>query len=123
MHRTWIRVVATNIPQPRSCRARICAARERHTARAGGFVRAAMVWGVAVCGGLLGQLAAAQAPAAPAGPPPEVKVVATRLGGNVYGIDGQGGRMAALVGPDGVFLVDSQFAPATARIVAALKEI
>jgi len=62
-----------------------------------------------------------QAPA-PQGPAPqEIKVVATRLGGNVYGIDGQGGRMAALVGPDGVFLVDSQFAPVTEKIVAALK--
>jgi glyoxylase-like metal-dependent hydrolase (beta-lactamase superfamily II) len=48
-------------------------------------------------------------------------VVATKLGGNVYGIDGQGGRMAALVGPDGVFLVDAQFPAVTEKIVAALK--
>jgi glyoxylase-like metal-dependent hydrolase (beta-lactamase superfamily II) len=70
---------------------------------------------------LVTRLAAAQAPAPQGGPPPEVKVVAARLGGNVYGIDGQGGRMAALVGPDGVFLVDSQFAPVTEKIVATLK--
>jgi hypothetical protein len=44
-------------------------------------------------------VATAQAPAAQGLAAPEVKVVATKLGGNVYGIDGQGGRMAALVGP------------------------
>jgi hypothetical protein len=41
----------------------------------------------------------AQAPRgqAPATPP---QVTTTLLGGNVYGIDGQGGRAAALVGPE-----------------------
>ena len=66
--------------------------------------------------------ARAQAPA-PQGPPPDVKVVTTRLGGNVYGIDGQGGRAAALVGPEGIFLVDSQFPAVTEKIVAALKAL
>ena len=67
------------------------------------------------------QFAAAQGqpPAAPQ-QQQEVVVTATKLGGNVYGIDGQGGRMAALVGPDGVFLVDSQFARVTDKIVAAI---
>ena len=70
----------------------------------------------------------AQAPPAPPaaqGQPAqqEVKVVTTKLGGNVYGIDGQGGRVAALVGPDGIFLVDAQFARVTDKIVAALKEL
>src|SRR5262245_41122932 len=45
----------------------------------------------------------------------------TLLGGNVYGIDGQGGRAAALVGPEGIFLVDAQSAAITERIAAALK--
>jgi len=70
--------------------------------------------------------AVAQAPAAaPAagGPPPEVTVKATLLGGSVYGIDGRGGRMAALVGPDGVLLVDAQFPDVTDKIVAAIKQI
>ena len=68
------------------------------------------------------QFAAAQGqpPAAPQ-QQQEVVVTATKLGGNVYGIDGQGGRMAALVGPDGVFLVDSQFARVTDKIVAAIQ--
>ena len=77
--------------------------------------------GLAVAGLFIGQLAAAQAPAPQGAAPPEVKVVATRLGGSVYGIDGQGGRMAALVGPDGVFLVDAQFPAVTEKIVATLK--
>jgi len=72
---------------------------------------------------LIARLTGAQAPAAQAGPPPEVKVVATKLGGSVYGIDGQGGRAAALVGPQGIFLVDAQFPAVTEKIVAALKEI
>jgi glyoxylase-like metal-dependent hydrolase (beta-lactamase superfamily II) len=47
----------------------------------------------------------------------------TLLGGNVYGIDGQGGRAAALVGPEGIFLVDAQSAVTTDRIAAALKAL
>ena len=81
----------------------------------------AKAFGVAVCGLLIAGVAAAQTPPPQAAAPPEVKVVATKLGGNVYGIDGQGGRMAALVGPDGVFLVDAQFPAVTDRIVAAVK--
>jgi glyoxylase-like metal-dependent hydrolase (beta-lactamase superfamily II) len=78
---------------------------------------------LAVLGLAAGELAYAQAQ--PAAPPQqqEVVVTATKLGGNVYGIDGQGGRMAALVGPDGVFLVDSQFARVSDKIVAALEDL
>lgn len=49
------------------------------------------------------------------------QVTTTLLGGNVYGIEGQGGRAAALVGPEGIFLVDAQSAAINERIVAALK--
>src|SRR5213075_3011793 len=67
---------------------------------------------------------AQQNPTPPAGgPPPEVKVTTTLLGGSVYGIDGRGGRMAALVGSDGVLLVDAQFPDVTDKIVAAIKGI
>ncbi len=52
-----------------------------------------------------------------------VQVKTTLLGGSVYGIDGQGGRMAALVGPEGIFLVDAQSPAVTESIVAALKAI
>lgn len=63
----------------------------------------------------------AQAPAG--GPPPPVQVVTTKFGANFYAIDGMGGRMGALFGPDGVFLVDAQFAAVTDKVVAALRQI
>jgi len=66
----------------------------------------------------------AQAPAAaPAAPAPEVQVTTTKLGGNVYAVDGQGGRISALVGPDGVLLVDTQFPQVTEKIMTALRQI
>ncbi len=70
---------------------------------------------------LIGHVADAQGQAGQA--PREVNVVTTKLGGNVYGIDGQGGRAAALVGPDGVFLVDSQFPAVSDKIAAAIKAL
>jgi glyoxylase-like metal-dependent hydrolase (beta-lactamase superfamily II) len=81
------------------------------------------VYALAMAGLCVAQLAAAQAPAPQGAAPPDLKVVTTKLGGSVYGIDGQGGRAAALVGPEGIFLVDAQFPAVTAKIVAALKEI
>jgi glyoxylase-like metal-dependent hydrolase (beta-lactamase superfamily II) len=53
----------------------------------------------------------------------KVEVKTTKLAGNLYTVEGQGGIIGALVGPDGIFLVDSQFAPLTDRIVAALKQL
>jgi glyoxylase-like metal-dependent hydrolase (beta-lactamase superfamily II) len=52
-----------------------------------------------------------------------VKIKVTKLSGNFYTVEGSGGMIGALVGPDGIFLVDSQFAPLTDKIVAALKEV
>ncbi len=69
---------------------------------------------------LAAPLAHAQQPAAAQ---QEVVVTATKLGGNVYGIDGQGGRMAALVGPEGVFIVDAQSARITDKIVAEINKV
>ena len=68
-------------------------------------------------------LAHAQQPAAAQQQQQEVVVTATKLGGNVYGIDGQGGRMAALVGPEGVFIVDAQSARITDKIVAEIRKV
>jgi glyoxylase-like metal-dependent hydrolase (beta-lactamase superfamily II) len=53
----------------------------------------------------------------------KVEIKTTKVAGNLYTVEGQGGVIGALVGPDGIFLVDSQFAPLTDRIVAALKQI
>src|SRR5437867_3697395 len=53
----------------------------------------------------------------------DVQVKATKIGPNFYTLEGQGGAIGVLVGPDGVFMVDSQFAPLTDKIVAAVKQI
>ncbi len=66
-----------------------------------------------------GAVASAQAPV----PAPPVVVTTTLLAGNVYAVDGQGGRISALVGPDGIFLVDAQFPAVTEKIVAALRQL
>jgi len=71
-----------------------------------------------VCTGIV----SAQAPAGGQQQPP-VQVVTTKFGANFYAIDGMGGRMGALIGPDGVFLVDAQFPAVTDRIVAALRQV
>jgi glyoxylase-like metal-dependent hydrolase (beta-lactamase superfamily II) len=52
-----------------------------------------------------------------------VQIKATKLADNFFTLEGQGGTIGALVGPDGVFLVDSQFAPLTEKIVAAVKQL
>jgi cyclase len=52
-----------------------------------------------------------------------VQIKATKLADNFYTLEGQGGMIGVLVGPDGVFMVDSQFAPLTEKIVAAIKQI
>ena len=53
----------------------------------------------------------------------KVEIKTTKISGNVYTLEGQGGTIGALVGPDGVFMVDSQFAPLSDKIAAALKQI
>ena len=60
---------------------------------------------------------------APAANQPPVEIMTTKFGNNFYAIDGQGGRMGALFGPDGVFLVDAQFSVVTDRLVAAIRQI
>jgi glyoxylase-like metal-dependent hydrolase (beta-lactamase superfamily II) len=53
----------------------------------------------------------------------KVQVKATRISGNFSTLEGQGGVIGILAGPDGVFMVDSQFAPLTEKIVAAVKTV
>jgi cyclase len=52
-----------------------------------------------------------------------VEIVSHHVSGNVYMLVGAGGNMAVSIGPDGVLLVDDQFAPLTDRIVAAIREL
>jgi glyoxylase-like metal-dependent hydrolase (beta-lactamase superfamily II) len=53
----------------------------------------------------------------------QVQVKTTKLADNFYTIEGSGGMIGALVGADGVFMVDSQFAPLSDKIAAAIKQI
>ena len=53
----------------------------------------------------------------------KVQIKTTRLADDFYTLEGLGGTISVLTGPDGVLLVDSQFAPLTERLVAAIKKI
>src|SRR5262245_9108214 len=52
-----------------------------------------------------------------------VQIKATKISNNFNTLEGQGGTIGVLSGPDGVLMVDSQFAPLTDKIVAAIKQI
>ena len=52
-----------------------------------------------------------------------VEIKATHIAGNIHMLTGSGGNIAASVGPDGILIVDDQFAPLADKIRAALKGI
>jgi len=51
----------------------------------------------------------------------KVEIKTQKLTDSVYMLIGAGGNMGLSVGPDGVFLIDDQFAPLTPKIEAAIK--
>jgi glyoxylase-like metal-dependent hydrolase (beta-lactamase superfamily II) len=53
----------------------------------------------------------------------KVEIKTTQLADNFYTLEGQGGTISVLTGPEGVLLVDSQFAPLTDKLVEAIKKI
>lgn len=53
----------------------------------------------------------------------EVEIRAEHAGGNVHVLFGAGGNIGVLRAPDGVVLIDDQFAPLTEKILAAVKAI
>jgi glyoxylase-like metal-dependent hydrolase (beta-lactamase superfamily II) len=53
----------------------------------------------------------------------KVQIKSNKHSDNFYTLDGQGGTIGVLTGSDGVFMVDTQFAPLTDKIVAAIKQI
>src|SRR5262245_57382658 len=53
----------------------------------------------------------------------QVQIKTTKIAGNFYTLEGQGGTIGVLSGPDGVLMVDAQFAPLSDKIVAAIKQI
>ena len=70
--------------------------------------------------------ASAQAPAPAAAAPRDyskVEIKVTKLGENFYELDGDGGTIGFLAGPDGVLMVDSQRAQLVDKIAAAVKQV
>src|SRR5215831_7248122 len=53
----------------------------------------------------------------------KVEIKTNKVTSNFYTLDGQGGTIGVLVGPDGVFQVDGQFAPLSEKIAAAIRQI
>jgi glyoxylase-like metal-dependent hydrolase (beta-lactamase superfamily II) len=52
-----------------------------------------------------------------------VQIKATKVGGNVYMLEGSGGNIGVSAGGDGILIVDDQFAPLADKIRAALRQI
>jgi glyoxylase-like metal-dependent hydrolase (beta-lactamase superfamily II) len=53
----------------------------------------------------------------------KVEIKTTKIGTNFYMLEGSGGAIGVLPGPDGVFMVDTQFAPLGDKIVAAIRAV
>ena len=53
----------------------------------------------------------------------KVVIKVTKVAGNVYMLEGEGGNIGASVGEDGIVIVDDQFAPLADKIRAALKSV
>ena len=76
------------------------------------------IWLLLVC-----LLAIAASPATAQQNFDKVEIKATHVRGNVYMLTGSGGNIGVSVGPDGILIVDDQFAPLADKIRAALAEI
>jgi cyclase len=53
----------------------------------------------------------------------KVEIKVTKVSGNIYMLEGQGGNIAASVGEDGIVIVDDEFAPLAEKIQTALKDL
>ena len=53
----------------------------------------------------------------------KVQIKVTKVSGNIYMLEGDGGNIAASVGEDGIVIVDDEFAPLAEKIQAALKNL
>src|SRR5882757_4383264 len=53
----------------------------------------------------------------------KIQIKTTDLGNKTYRLEGQGGNITIAVGTDGLIMVDSQFAPLSAKIKAAIAAI
>jgi cyclase len=52
-----------------------------------------------------------------------VQIKATQVAGNIHMLEGSGGNIAVSTGPDGVLMVDDQFAPLAEKIAAAIEKL
>jgi cyclase len=50
-----------------------------------------------------------------------VEIVTTRVADSLYVLEGEGGKITVLTGPDGVLVVDSRFAQLSDKIIAAIR--
>jgi len=78
-------------------------------------LQSAVILGIAllVCGGLRAQDKDFS----------KVEIKVTKVSGNIYMLEGDGGNIAASVGEDGIVIVDDQYAPLADKIQAALKNL
>jgi cyclase len=53
----------------------------------------------------------------------KVEIKTNKVANNFYTLDGQGGTIGVLVGSDGVLMVDTQFAPLSDKIAAAVRQL
>ena len=53
----------------------------------------------------------------------KVEIITTHVAGNIYMLEGAGGNIGVSVGPDGLLMVDDQFAPLSEKIRAALEKL
>jgi glyoxylase-like metal-dependent hydrolase (beta-lactamase superfamily II) len=53
----------------------------------------------------------------------KVEIKSSPVAGNVYMLQGSGGNIGVSVGPDGILIVDDEFAPLADKIRAALKKL
>ena len=53
----------------------------------------------------------------------KIEIKTTDLGNKTYRLEGQGGNITVAVGTDGIIMVDTQFAPLSDKIKAAIKAI
>jgi len=80
-----------------------------------------------VSAALIGFLPLAAIAAAPPATPPaqpdfsQVQIRVTRVAGDLHALEGQGGTVTVLAGPDGALVIDSQFAPLSEKLIAAIR--
>lgn len=53
----------------------------------------------------------------------EVEITSTEVAAGIWMLAGAGGNMGVLIGDDGTFLIDDQYAPLTDKILAAIQDL